>query len=508
MRKTMKKIISVFTVIFIIISSFCSMTFAADDFNIITMRPGVDNNSFDNKESDFIFDGEKSKYYVTAIQLNKLTEGESEDIKNLITAQALSKFDGASYGISATMSLFYTGRINLKSSNYYSVNLKADADLRKLINYYQLSQFCENKAPAVTKAVSGGKISEDSLKQIVEYAKSGTPFLITFRTENVVHTVVACGYEHGENGAHRIRILDCNKKDDFMYLSVSAGYNSWRFDGSSYEFVKITELYFSTLDAFSPFSFKNENKTVYSSVSSSTVVDTVCTSVYSSFTLTNAQGKTLTFNNGKFSGDIEANNLKYVANSSEEMNTKIVFTIDDSNEYTVINNGEIIDLTVVGDNGLFFSAQGKNIRKITADEEKTVLEGENIEYSATVFSTEENVEMVNFRGADPDRVVLTSNDGATLSDAENGKVHASIVSYGQMYETDLEIENRSLSVHYTDLVKTNYVTGKGSPVAKTVILIFVLIVLAVTVIYAIKKYCIKNAEKSNDGDEKEKTEDK
>ncbi len=508
MKRLIKKAVSVFTVILIIISLFCSAASAADDYNIITMRPGIDNNSFDNKESDFIFDGEKSKYYVTAIQLNKLTEGESEDIKNLITARALSRFDGASYGISATMALFYTGRINLEPSNYYSVDLKTDADLRKLINYYQLSQFCENKAPAVTKAVSGGKISEDSLKQIVEYAKSGTPFLITFRAGNFAHTLVSCGYEHGENGAHRIRILDCNKKDDFIYMSVSAGYNSWQFEGTSYESEKITELYFSTLDAFSPFSFKDENKTVYSSVSSSSVVDTVCTSAYSSFTLTNAEGKTLTFSNGEFSGEIEVNNLKYIADSDEEMNTKIVFTIEDSNEYVVNSKGEEIDLTVVGDNGLFFSVQGKNIRKITADEEKTVLEGENMEYSATVFSTEENVEMVNFRGADPDRIVLASNDGATLSDAENGKVHASIVSYGQMYETDLEIENRSLSVHYSDLVKTNYVTGKGSPVAKTVILIFVLIVLAVTVIYAIKKYCIKNSGKAKNGDGEEKTEDK
>lgn len=496
MKRTLIKAFSAFAVTLIIISILCSAVFASEDFNIVTMRPGVDNNSFNNIEGDFVFDGEKSKYYVTAVQLNKLTEGESEDVKNLITSQALSKFDGSCYGISATMALFYTGRIDLSKSNYYAVNLKEDADLRKMINYYQLSQYCENKAPAVTKAVSDGKISEDSLKQIVEYAKNGTPFLVTFRTGTLAHTLVACGYEHGDDGTHRVCILDCNKKDDFMYLSVSAKYDSWRFEGLPYETGQITELYFSTLDAFSPLSFKDENKTVYSAVSSSAVFDTVCASVYSSFTLTNAEGKTLTFNNGEFSGEMKADNLKYIANSDEKMSTKIVFTIDDSNEYTVINNGEEIDLTVVGDNGLFFSAQGKNIKKVTANENETVLEGENMEYSASVLSTEDNVEMVNFRGADPDRIVLTANDGATLSDTENGKVHASIVSYGQMYEADLEIESRSLSVHYSDIVKTNHVTGKGSPIAKTVILVLVGAVFAVTTGFAVKKYLYENVKNS------------
>lgn len=124
MRKTMKKFVSIFTVILMTVSVFCSEAFAQNDFNVNTMRPGVDNNSFDNNEDSFIFDGEKSKYYVTAVQLNKLNDGENEDIKNLITAQALSKFNGANYGISATMALFYTGRIDLSASNYYSVNLK------------------------------------------------------------------------------------------------------------------------------------------------------------------------------------------------------------------------------------------------------------------------------------------------------------------------------------------------------------------------------------------------
>lgn len=499
MKKARRYAFSAFTAILLIFSVLCSGALAADNFNIITMRPGVDNNSFNNSESDFVGENEKSKYYVTAIELNKLTEGESEDTKNLILSQVLSKFDGACYGISATMALSYTGRIDLPKSNYYSVNLKDDDFFRKRINYYQLSQYCENKAPAVTQAVTNGKISEDSLKQIVEYAKKGTPFLVTFRAENITHTVVACGYEYGSDGTHRVRILDCNKKDDFMFLTVSAGCNSWKFDSSPYDTAKISDLYFSTLDVFSPFSFKNENKTVYSTVSSSSVIDTVCAGLSSNFTLTNSEGKTLTFNKGEFSGDLTADIIKYTANSNEEISSKVLFTIDDSDKYTVINNGAEIDLTLVGDNELFFSAQGKNIKKITASEGETVLEGENMEYSVNILSTENNVDMINICGADPDKITFTVKDGATLSDAENGKIHASIISYGQLYETDFEINHKNFSVYYSDVVKTNKVSGKGSPVAKTVILSFVAVIFTVTVVYTVKKRIKKNGEAEKGG---------
>lgn len=506
MRKPLQYVISVLVAVSVILPVLCCGVYAEENYKVSAMHPGIDNNSFNNSASDFIAKNEKSKYYMTAVELNKLTEGESEDVKNLIRSQVLSKFDGACYGISATMALSYTGRIDLPKSNYYSVNLEEDTAFKKRINYYQLAQYCENKAPAVTKAVSDGKISEDSLRQIVEYAKSGTPFVITFRAENLAHAAVACGYEYDSNGTHKVRILDCNKKDEFMYLSISAKYNSWSFDNSPYETDKISDLYFSTLDAFSPFSLENESKTVYSAVSSSAVVDTVCVGISSNFTLTNSEGKVLTFNNGEIEGDIEASVLKYVANSDDALSSKAVFTIEDSNEYTVINNGEEIDLTVVGDNGLFFTVQGKNISKITATEGETVLEGENMEYSVNLFSTEENVDMVNICGADPDKITFTVKDGAAVSDAENGKIHVSLISYGQIYETDFDINNRSISIHYSDVVKTNTVTGKGSSVAKSIILAFVAVIFTVTAAFTVKKYLNKNAKNLKNGKKQDEIE--
>ena len=496
MRKPLASAISFLVLISVIFSALCFGVFAVDDYNISSMRPFIDNNSFENTSSDFTGENEKSKYYVTAVELNKLTAGESEDTKTLITSQALSRFDGACYGISATMALAFTGRIENPKSNYYSINLNEDIAFKKLINYYHLTQYCINKAPESTKAVSEGKISEDSLKQIVEYAKSGTPFIITFRTEKLAHTVVACGYEHDKDGTHRVRILDCNQKDEFMYLLVSKRYNSWQFDNSAYESDTVSELSFSTLNVFSPFDLKEENEAVYSTVSSSTVIDTVCTNMSSSFTLTNDEGKTLTFDKGEITGDIDFSDFKYIANEGAGLNTKVVFTIEDSNSYTVQNNNEEIDLTVVGDNGLFFTVQGKNIEKIFAEEGKNTIEGEDMEYRLSALSTEENVDMVNVCGEASEEITIETKDGATVTDSANGKIHVSIVSYGQFYEKDLSIEHGSCSIYYSDIVGTNVVSGKGSPAIKLVIVAFVAVVFIITLISVIKKY------KNKDGSEK------
>lgn len=487
MKKALRCAASILSVFSLILPLLCFAVSAEDKFNIITMRPGIDNNSFSNSASDFVGENEKSKYYITAIELNNLTEGESEDTENLILSQVLSKFDGACYGISATMALANTGRIDLPKSNYYSINLKEDSFFKKRINYYQLAQYCENKAPAVTKAVEGERVYEDSLKQIVEYAKNGTSFLITFKTEKFIHTVVACGYEYDGSGKHRVRILDCNKKDDYMFLTVSAGYNSWQFENSNYKSENITDLYFSTLEAFSPLSFKDEDKTVYSAVSSSMIIDTVCANMSSNFTLTNSKGETLTFNNGEITGDIEASAIKYIAYSNDEFGSKAVFTIADSDEYTVTNNSEEIDLTVVGDNGLFFTVQGKNIKNIFAEEGKITLEGENMEYSVNALSTDDSVDMVNVTGADPEKISFKTKNGLTVSDSANGKIHVSIISNGQMYENDFTIENGSHNVYYSDFVKTNHVSGNGSPVMVIAVLTFVAAVFVITLVYTVKK---------------------
>lgn len=505
MRRALKSAVSFIIAVTVVLPSLLGNAFAARNFNISTMRPGVDNNSFDNSAEDFIRENEKSKYYLTAVELNKLTEGESEDTKNLITSQALSKFNGACYGISATMALSYAGGLDIPESNYYSIEIGEQPAFRNMINYYHLTQYCENKYPASTFAVLNGKIFEDSLKQIVEYAKGGTPFIVNFRTESFPHTLVCCGYEHGDDGSHRVRVIDCNKKDEFIYLTVSPRYNSWQFENSDYDSEKVIDLSFSTLEAFSEFDLKdideNNSEIVYSTVSSSVIIDTVCTNLQSNFTLTNDDGKTLTFNKGIITGDIEASKFKYIANSDGKFNTKVIFTIEDSNSYTVQNNAEEIDLTVVGDNGLFFTAQGKNIKIIEAQEGKTSIEGENMEYSVNILSTEENVDMVNVCGADPDKVSFETKDGLTLSEAENGKTHVSIVSYGQFYENDLEIEHGSLSVYYSDVVKTNHVSGKGSPVMKGIVLAFIAAVFMVTLVYTVKKYKNKKDTSKKNGAE-------
>lgn len=493
MGRVCKKVLSFLTAISIIFSIATVAVFATGDYNVSTMHPGVDNNSFDNDVDAFVTEYEKSKYYSTAIEINKLKEGESEDIQNLITSQVLSAFQGSSYGISSAMALFYVGKINTAMPNFYSINLLEHLDLRCRINFYQLSQFCENKYPSSTPVVKDGVVYSNALKQIVEFSKVGDPFIITFRTNKFAHSVVACGYEHLDNGSHKICVIDSNQKDSFMYLNISSNYSSWSFENSLYDTNDIIDLSFSTLEAFNPLAPEEESKVVYSTVPASTEFDILCTSFYSDFTIKNSDGKSLTIKDGKANGDMDYELVKYISNSTDEKNTKVVLKIENSDYYTVANNNfDKLDVTVVGDNGLFFTAQGVNIKTVRAEKGKVTVDGENMEYSVTVFSTEENVEMANITGADPSSVTVEAKDGVTVSNAENGKARVAIMSNGQIYEKDFTIEQGSFNVLYSMIVKTNIVDGPGDPILKAVIILLVGLVFIGTLAFTYKKYSKKN----------------
>lgn len=498
MKKVYKFILCILTVFAVILSCLALPVFGSGDYNVSTMHTGVDSNSFKNSAEYFVGENEKSKYYVTKDELQKLLEGESEDTQTLILSQTLSPFSGSCYGISAAMALSYVGKVDLPAENFYSSDITQSKSLRNRINYYQLSQYCENKTAVKTNVVTNGKTAEDPLKQIAEYAKIGTPFLVGFRTANFAHEVVGCGYEHAEDGSHRIRIIDPEKTEGFMYLTISKDYGSWAFEDSPYSYDDIIDLDFITLDAFSRLDLAGEKGAVYSSVSSSALFDTVCTDFNSSFTLTNAKGENLTVENGNISGDMDYTVEKYIACAGEELNTKIVLTVDDSDEYSVQNNAERIDITVVGDKGLFFSVQGKNIENIKATEGSFTLEGENMEYSANSLSTEKNVQMMNITGADPDKITFETRDGVTVTDSQNGRVHVSLVSKGKISEGDCMLAEGHVKIVYSDIVKSNKVNDSGSELVKMLILMFIAVVFAVTLVYTYRKYKNKPNNKTKD----------
>lgn len=492
MKKLAKSSISFLAVIAILVSSFGLFSFAADEFNISTMHTGTDNNCFRNDASNFVFGGEKSKYYVNAADFNKLSQGESEDIKQLIASQVLSEFHGSGYGIAATMALSYVGMVDLPAENYYSVNLKDFPAFRNTVNFYQLTQFCENKEPEKTVVMENNRIKEDSLRQIVEYAKGGDPFIISFRTQSSYNTFVACGIEN-ESSLHKIRLIDISKHDDFVYMIIPSSCVSFSFENSDCKAGDIIEMDFSTLSAFSQFASNDGENIIYSAVSGSAFNDILCTSFSSDFTLTNAEGKTLNFKNGEITGDITVAEVKYIACSEKPFGAKAVIKIDDSDSYTVHSNAPEIDLTVVGDEGLFFTVQGKNIYEITAQSGTVTVEGENMDYSVNALSTDKAISMMNFSGTEPSKVVIETLNGTTLTgNGENA--HAAFLAGGGIYEKDFKIENNTLSVVYTDIVKNDMVTDSGNSTAKTLIIIAVVLVFLIALVLAYKKYIKKNAE--------------
>ncbi len=500
-KKVFRFMLCILTAVAILIPYISVTSFATGDYNVSTMHTGIDNNSFKNEEKYFVGANEKSKYYVSKKGITRLLEGESEDTQNLILSQILSPFAGSCYGISSAMALAYTGKISLPEDNFYKVNLIKSTSLRNTINYYQISQFCENKMPQKTFVVQDGVFTEDPLKQIVEYAKLGTPILIGFRTADFSHEIVGCGYEHAEDGTHKIWLIDPLKIENFMCLVIEADYSSWRFEQSSYLAEDVTYLDFITLDALNPLDLKKESDVVYSAVGSSSHYDLICTDKHSSFTLTNEKGETLTVQNGELTGEMPFSVIKQIALEGSAPNTKLVIQVDDSNSYTLQNNGEEFDFTVVGNDGLFCSVQGKNISDVQIDEGQFTLNGENMEYTVNSLSTEKGVQMVNISGADPEKVTFKTQDGVTVSNAENGKVHVSLIAKNKLTEGDCTLEQGDFSIVSTMLVKEEQPKDTGSDFVRLCILLFIAITFAITLYFTYNKYKSKNKSEAKGGEE-------
>lgn len=232
---------------------------------------GVDNLSFTNSRKNFYGASDRGfwrtinilnpGYYMTTEDYNKLTNGLSDSVKEILTQQMCSDWGGSCYGMSVAVSLMKTGY--LKASNY-QMNAKTAHDissipkdnrkLESMISFYHLQQFLPD-AQAITKNLP--KVGDDFtahhtklINEVKKVENGGMPVVLGIywqrygnnnKIENVGHAVVAYRVEEGAFPAnnpiykYRVSVYDPNTlKYEYIYfrddLSTS---ESWHYDGLS-----------------------------------------------------------------------------------------------------------------------------------------------------------------------------------------------------------------------------------------------------------------------------------
>ncbi|MBO4876743.1 MAG: leucine-rich repeat protein [Ruminococcus sp.] len=212
-----------------------------------TFYDGVDNWSFGNSSSAFKTP-ERSDYFMTDADYEKLISGLSNSEIERINTKKLSKWTGSCYGMAALSLLSCYGMLDMSAidpnaSSPYTAAVPPTDEVISAINYYHLAQLTDYISACRNQAIYDTP-EEVKTQFIIEEVSGGYPVLIPFHStytdgngnvKRAAHVVVGYGIEdceYNNNGNiydKKIITYDPNciefKENACMYINTSDG--SW-----------------------------------------------------------------------------------------------------------------------------------------------------------------------------------------------------------------------------------------------------------------------------------------
>lgn len=394
------------------------------------MLISVDNNSFPNASSSFISLAERNRYYMTAQDIEKLTASKSVQLRNAVYEYIIGGWDGSAYGISSAMALYFESKITKEqysgdlTKDFYKLSSPVkDSALRSFINYCQAAQLILNKDDVSRydeKLGSGAQEKAQVLKGAVASAQKEEAFILTCQWETAsgisAQAFVCCGYSAGEDGAHRLVLIDPDNRYSKVYLEISSDYGECAFEGA-YEGSSVFMVGCQSLNAAAYSGAAAEN---YEGRS------LVILERNSEIRLTNAGGEELLLGGGEFSGNMEYRVEGYVFNGASN-SAEMLVSVPESDSFIAETEKDTLDLTISGGNGIFCGVDGTNIQKVTVKKGEITVEGSNMAYSVSALSGQEEVGVVNIRGGETKRLFLAVGESVTVTSERRQNVKIALV---------------------------------------------------------------------------------
>lgn len=225
------------------------------DYKFVDITPDSDPMDFDSEingfsHDDFGFCGRddtdseiKNTYQIENREIyNKLMNAAKTIFQQSDLKKSLEKDEwiGSCFGISSTIVLAKTNRIDLKNfgnaDSYYDINPASDQTYRDMINYYQKISNLKSYIPRIVSVDSENEL-KDELQTITELAQNiqngGEQFMVNvqFKAENEEneekkgHTMVACGAKKLVTNDYLLYLYDPNYSTNCKIVSpCSQGY--------------------------------------------------------------------------------------------------------------------------------------------------------------------------------------------------------------------------------------------------------------------------------------------
>ena len=315
-----------------------------------------DNNKFSNSRSGF--KGSET-YKITNDFLETLCKKIGEVHRSDIKKAMDEKWNGSSFGISATMGLAYEKQLSLlnisqeDTNYYYNIHSPRDnAYLRDTINYYDLLQdylfLFEVENENEIKNYCGYDI-QSFLNQLVlisqKFAKKQKVLLLSYDWHGKWHTVLITGYYFNEKkNQYELKICDPNIRNKFSYMTIRKDFSDCKLQGKLGS--KIKKMKYSSLTSLSD---KLHINNVYNPYISNQNLTYIKFSSNSEFSFTTSMGYSFSYDKDGFHGTLPIVSSNIFCGNHK---STIVADIGDYDGFNVTVNSKNIDLTIYNRKGL------------------------------------------------------------------------------------------------------------------------------------------------------------
>lgn len=430
----------------------------------------VDNNSFPNDATSFIKYVERTRNYTNSINLRKLTANKPDALRNAVYEYTAGGWDGAGYGIAAAMALSFAGKTDISlyqegtGISFYKMQSPAqNNNFRSLINYYQLSQLCTflSDYRNFDETQDDDEVKKDVLKGLTDAVKNESLVIVVCSQKTngktVGHALVACGYDKETDGSFEIMLADPDDRAKHIYLTVSADFSNCSFKGSNYGNGEIVSLGYLTADEAQKL-LETEGSKKADNLADKCII---ILEQNARLTVTNSLGEKLIYNENGFSGDMAYTVENYIIGGNGH-ESDIMLSVENSEGFTVDNEGKTLDITVSGGNGIFCGVDGTNIESVNIIPNEFTVKGKDMAYSISALSTEEDVELINLRGSESREITVASKNGVTVTSERKQNLRLALVSSnGDIKECDYQPPNFEYNItatlveEHAELEKTN-----------------------------------------------------
>ena len=313
-------------------------------------------------------------YELDKAYYNALKKGESFIKKCKLAMEKRASWEGACYGVSATMGLLFENKLNItdlqdadqEATQYHDLVTPYDPNsdkktntnirFRNSINYMFLTQFLDKggRDDASLSMVHSDKAfggltnlanSEDSLSvflfQVVKNVSKGHIYQFDYSYSSGGHAVLFTGCEYDASAKqYKVQIFDMNTVDSdggtgkFTYMYIPEDFSTFTY--------MIHSNSKNLADCFKTLRIQDQSKMKALSTTASVQEEvndriastdtTITVPAGKAFTLKNSSGATLISDGESFSGTMTVNDIEMVVN---ENNSKYIFYVPSSSSFVL-----------------------------------------------------------------------------------------------------------------------------------------------------------------------------